>query len=340
MAKPYAANTNAMDSMRLILRWVQHDAGLPGRAKTNLDDIAEAVGISRDKLNKFLARTGNPDEMKRRHSEIAERLVPTLGQYKEIPPQIAHLLDDVYDGQVATVREDVVESPRVIAHKALIRPDEDEETRLRPLYGVSLIVRRANETVAAPREDDPDARTPGWSISILNVPPAHVMAGNHHPLFKLRQYGFTQQEVTIEGVVIAKGERITLQGLELGEGRPFTGLINANHERWKNYRPAQGAVRTDGTAIQGLMLGLSSGRVHFATIMELYALPNSVLPKGADDGARKVFDEQYERAKQVVGVHSLEAAVEKLNGLGIGATVGHLQDMRDRATQSPVLRAI
>ena len=259
-----------MESLRMLIRWVQHEGGLDSPGKINLDTVSEKLSVTRDQLNRFLANIGTEDDLKKRHRELAANLYPFIEKRGALTPSPRRLAEDVYGDETLGMVRGVIENPRVIGHKALTVPEPNAREQIKPLEGLNVIVRMANEYVGD-ESDEEQGVTRGWSVSVLNVPPRGVQEGDHHPLFKLRQVGTSNHPLTIEGVVVPRGDRLVLQGIEVQEQKAFSATVALSHDKWIAYRPEQDKLRTEAIASSGVMLGLSSSKMPFVALFEIFA---------------------------------------------------------------------
>ena len=328
-----------MSELRLVLRYLQHEGGLGKKSgKVKLDDLAEALDITRDQLNRFLSQMGNKGDLKERHHIIANQLYPILLKKQKLPPHIKAMMSDIYGEGAFPASEAVVTTDRVIGHRSLIPAANNAREIINPLEGLNALVRPANEVVPAPTEQDPMAVTRGWSVSILNIPPKHVQEGDHHPVFKIRQIGQGNNEMLIEGVVIAKPDRIVLQGMTLGETRTVQAIITVSPEKSQQYRPA-GEIKGNATPKTGLFNGVSSGGSAFGCLFKLFAIPGSTLTEPASEEGTAQFRKTYDLAKEVAGVRDLAGTVSALSKLGIATDQDTLMELAKRSTLSPILSA-
>lgn len=324
-------------ALRDLLRHVHHEGGLNKPGRVNWDLIADSVGVSRDQLNRFLTQIGNSTELAERHQKIGERLLPIL-QKKELPRHIRAMVSDVYGDYALAPQTPVIKTARVLQHKAIVPAALNAREIIRPLEGLSVMVRPANEVVPAPREDDKTAVARGWSISLVNVPPEHIQPGDHHPLFKILQRGVTTTVTTIEGIVIARPDRIALEGMTLGENRSVSASIAIPHEPWQYFRTNadSGAAPVSPS---GIVLGVASGGSSFATLFELYAIGQTTLKRGATTTERNAFNKAYSKARNAIGVRDLDETLTVLASLGITADRKRLLEMLERAFDTPILTA-
>ncbi|MEO0763908.1 MAG: hypothetical protein AAFZ09_19225, partial [Pseudomonadota bacterium] len=68
---------------------------------------------------------------------------------------------------------------------------------------------------------------------------------------------------------------------------------------------------------RGVMKGLSSGRVQFAGLFDLYALPGSVLPEEPDEAAEAAFQTLYRNARDLCGVKNVDETRARMAELGV-----------------------
>ena len=200
-----------------------------------------------------------------------------------------------------------------------------------------MIARRANEYVGDESHEEQGV-TRGGSVSVLNVPPRGVQEGDHHPLFKLRQVGTSNHPLTIEGVVVPRGDRLVLQGIEVQEQKAFSATVALSHDKWIAYRPDQDKLRTEAIASSGVMLGLSSSKMPFVALFEIFAVPQSSLPEAPSPEDLQAFDVRYEFVKDAAGVRTLEETVEALNRIGIPTSADQLTEIRKRSSKTPSLK--
>jgi len=170
---PQKVIQNDLASMRLLLRWIQHEAKKPDEKRYTLDAIAEIAMLSRDKLNKFLANALSDDEALRRYHTMLEPVRGILEDQNEVSRPVRVLMERVFGPRANVAQDAVIGEPRVWTHEALAKPNLSDNSLIEPMFGLSLLVRVANEVVQG-NDGRPDY---GWSISLLNVPPAHIQEG-------------------------------------------------------------------------------------------------------------------------------------------------------------------
>ncbi|MGH1415955.1 MAG: hypothetical protein ACRBB0_20890 [Pelagimonas sp.] len=347
MQKPVAPNAIAIDSLRTVIRWVQHEGGLPeptGSSSSNgkiqsgatLEKIAERADTNLDRLNKFLKKKLNTNEEEKQFTLIASGLSSVLEDRKDIPVIIRTALQDVF-GATAFAPRGIIKNSMVIGHRSLIPREEKIRDRIKPFEGLSVILRRANETVPDKARNEPGAITRGWSLSLLNIPPKHVQEGAYHPLFKLKQRAKTRNTMKIEGVVVVKADRLVLQGIETTNDKSFTASVFLNDERLTNYRTER--LEEPPMTLSGVMLGLASTYQHFGALFEIFAVPGGTLEKGANQSEIARFDQYYSATKEAAGVRDLADTLDVLHGLGIKATEDQLIQLQTRAAEGDLLTA-
>ena len=251
-----------------------------------------------------------------------------LDQARPLPPILRTVADSVY-GEFEPLDTETgkpIESPEVLRHRTMAKVDLDE-ANLKPLLGLSLILRVANETVPAEEHETSDPQ--GWSISVLNVLPPFVQKGLNHPLFKLRQRGQTGATTTIEGVVVARDDRFVFQGTDTRRRLPFNATMRLPDVGLRRFREESGAP----IMCTGIMLGLRSSGETFGTLFELLAVPG-IEPMDQDDAVgMRNFRERYRAALEAAGVRNLRETVAELKKLGFtdeDLLKDRLREMRDR----------
>ena len=333
-----ATSANAMAEMRLLLRYLQYEGGLSAEGRATLDELSDALDVTRDQLNRYLGQLGNRTDLEERHKTIARSLYILLKDRRDLPPHIRTMLSDIYGEGAFPSNQEVVTSDRVIQHRSLVPQIEDPRKVLKPFEGLNVLVRPANESVPKPTETDPLGRTQGWSVSVLNIPPIYVQEGDHHPLFKLRQIGQNRNELTVEGIVIVRNDRIVLQGMTLGESKSFQAILTLSSDRMSQYR-VEPDQRANSVAISGLFSGVSSGGSAFGCLVEAFAIPDSTLPRNATNTEKAAFMQRYEQAKKAAGVRDIDATIEALEGIGILTTRETLMELFTRSRETPILSA-
>lgn len=332
VAVPISTSDDAVAAARLLIRWVQHEAGLtPGAGKATLGEIAKALSVSEGNLKKFLNRKMTSAESEARFFEkVAPDLYTVLKLHPDWPRGMLRLVEQVYGPQSERLEGQIVTLPEVVEHKSLCKQSATTAA-LDPVFGLSVLIRIANETVPRPTEEDPDASTPGWSLSLLTVPPRFIEQGTHHPLFKLRQRGTGPNAVVyFEGTVIGQNDYVIFKGVDTQLRKPFSMMLAYSSTDWERFRDP---VPAGGTApfASGVMMGLSSSRMPFGGLCELFAIPDSVLTPDASKKARAAFNTLYQNAKDATGVRTLEETIEVLAGLGIPVAPETLIQMRERS---------
>ena len=321
----------------LLIRWLENNVPLSNRKKRSISAIADTLGVSRHVLTRFLNRDLNRDEEETRARQYAKKLKQVFDQGRPFPKPVLDLYESVY-GQTDVhppgdeAKDKPVQLREVFIQKSMARIPQDPAP-LDPLIGLSALVRNANEPMPAP-EMGPDASLPGWSVSILNVPPAHVQTGLNHPLFALRQKGKDRAELTVEGIVITQEDRFVFQGIDTQSRRTFNATMTVG-EDWGDYRNfdlRRPIVRS------GVMLGLSSSRRAFGGLFDLFAIPHTVVAEGASEADKLAFRDRYRAmVENNAGVRDLEGTVEALEALGIkgGAEwlTETLRNMRERSRE-------
>lgn len=336
---PISTSDDAVAAARMLLRWVQHDAGLaPGGGRATLGALAKAMNASEGNLKKFLnQKMSNKDSEARFFEGCAPGLYDILKTHPDWPRSVLGLVEQVYGPQSERIEGQIITLPEVVEHKSLCEQSATS-TALEPVFGLSLLVRIANETVPSPTEEDPDARTLGWSVSLLTVPPRFIQQGTHHPLFKLRQRGTNPNApMDIEGTVIGQNDYIVFKGIDTQLRKPFSMMLTYSSTEWGRFR---NPVSDEAHApfVSGVMMGLSSTRTPFAGLCEIFAIPGSVLTPEASLRDREGFSLLYQKAKDATGVRTLEETVGTLAGLGIHVTQDTLIQLRTRS-QPPLLKA-
>lgn len=327
----------------LLIRWLQNNVSKPNGKSHTLERIAQDIlGITRHSLNRFLQQKLNRgDEELVKARDYASKLKPVLDQGRPFPPAVRKLYKSVYgDGIFVDLdASDPVQLPEVLRHRSMGHVPE-QPADIMPLIGLSALVRRSDDFVAAP-EIGEDAVLPGWSISLLNVLPKHVQEGLNHPLFVLHQRGLSSSSsLTIEGIVVTQDDRFVLQGVDTLQRRPFHAYITIP-DQWKSYRVSDLEPPVFGS---GLMMGLSSvGRTVFAGRYDLFAIPKTALQADATPAEASAFEDHYQQIKQKsIGVRNLDDTVAELKELGIAGKVDWLKktlrNLRDRGNGSPLLR--
>lgn len=325
----------------LLIRWLEHNVPGPGGKKRSIESIAKALYISRHVLNRFLSEKLNRDEQAERARDYAKTLKPLLDQGRPFPRSILDLYATVYgDNETLDQKgpDKPVERPEVLRHRSMVRVPK-EHAPIEPLVGLSALVRTANEHVKDKDSEEPDAMLPGWSISILNVPPQQVQKGYNHPLFVLRQKGLARSDLTIEGVVLTLGDRLVFKGIDNIATRTFNATMPVGAD-WKEYRNSGEKAPIYGS---GVMLGLSSERGVFAGLFDLFAIPRSTLPENHKPEDMDAFKDRYKKAvDKHAGVRDLKGTVAALEALGIGGgsewLADTLRNMRDRARNRLLLK--
>lgn len=313
-------------ALRLLIRWLQHEGEIDSH-RPSLEQIADLCGVGRDGLNRFLRRQLKRDEDLNRAADYAAHLSGVLHSQPDIPAPVGDLLEAVYG--IALPGNSVIDMPDVAAHRSLSQAEEGASP-LDPLLGLHFLVRIANEAVPDPASDPADPRTmPGWSLGLLNLPPPQVQTGRHHPLFKLSQTGRNLHDLDVEGVVLAKSDRIVLEGVSTGLRRRWVASLPVSTDGVAVYR-APGRFRP----LRGVMLGLSTSRAAFAGPFLLYPVPETVLPPGAKAPDRERFGEIHDAARRVLGVFDLEETLQRMAQCGVQADENDLVAMRRLASQS------
>lgn len=326
----------------LLIRWLQNNVQKPDGESHTLEQIAEDIlGTTRHSLNRFLQQKLNRgDEEQVKARDYAIKLNPVLEQGRPFPPAVRKLYKSVYgdDMFVDLGESNPVQLPEVLRHRSMGHVPL-EPADITPLTGLSALVRRSEDYVAAPELGD-EAVLPGWSISLLHVVPGHVQQGLNHPLFVLHQRGLSNDSsLTVEGIVVTQDDRFVLQGVDIVQRRPFHAYLSIP-DQWRNYRdndPKQPITAS------GLMMGLSGGRTVFAGRFDLFAIPDTTIPVIATASQITAFDDRYQQIKQnSIGVRNLDGTVAELKALGIGSEEDWfketLRNMRDRESGSPLLK--
>lgn len=316
----------------LLIRWLEHNVPGADGKKLTLGNIAEACGVSRHVLNRFLGRKMNLPEEADRAEKLLEPVRVLLDQARPFSPALRKLYGSVYeDAEPLDIDEGKpIRQVEVVRHLAMARIDVNEAT-LRPLYGLSVLIRVANEVVPPTRQDE-KKDVHGWSVSLMNVVPPHVQAGLNHPLFKLRQRGKNGASSTIEGVVITRDDRFIFQGTDTLRRLPFNATMRMPDDGMRSYRDADAKVPLLCT---GVMLGLRSAGETFGTLFELLAVPGAEPPFDADSQALDQFRQRYTNALEATGVRNLPDTIDALLKIGF-YDAGWLQDkLRDMRSRCP-----
>lgn len=315
----------------LLIRWVEHNMPGPNGEKQTLDRIANAFGVSRHVLNRFLRQKLSPLDEKERTRLFLEPLRAMLGDPRRLPGTVQTLMASVF-GEADLFEQDEsapVHSPEVIHHQSMTKVEPDA-AKLQPLYGLSVLLRIANETVP-PTEAHEKNDVHGWSISVLNVIPPHIQKGRHHPLFKLRQRGKNNVATTIEGVVITRDDRLIFQGVDTRRRLPFSATMAMPDAGMHKYRDAN-----TQTMCTGVMTGLRSAGEPFSTLFELLAVPGSEPTAPTKFEEAEAFRRRYRDALDKTGVRNLRETVNALSNIGFRDQkwlATKLRDMRDRCPQ-------
>lgn len=329
MPQDAVADLDRAASIRLLIRWIQHEGGLSSQGgSARLEDIAEALDLSRTQLNRFLQQELNTTEEVQRADEIAQRLRPRLDKRKDLPFSITRLLEDLYGPpDIALPKDAVVTDLAVVRMRSMMANEAYSDEHVTPVFGLSLLIRQSNELVRT----GPDTYQRGWSLSLLNMPPSHIQRGAHHPVFRLTQTSLAGTSMTIQGIALARRDRLTLQGIETQQRRSFTASVALpDDDGWTVFHNSE-------APLNGVMLGLSSSRANFACLFELFKVPGSTLDKNASGAAKERFRALYNSAREATGVRNLEETVTILNRLGIKASEAHLLRLKQRGDDSPLL---
>ncbi len=326
------ANTAELDRavpIRLLIRWIQHEGGLDNHGGgARLEDISEALGLSRTQLNRFLHKELNTAEEQKRADALAQRLRSLLENRRSLPPAITRLMEDLYGPQQVDLPEHaVVTDPAVLRMRSMMTNTDHSIEYVEPFFGLNIILRQANGFVKNP--DGAELR--GWSLSLLNMPPSHIQRGEHHPVFKMIQTSRAGNRMRIEGIALARRDRLTLQGIETRQRRSFTASVALpDDDGWPDFRKGL-------HPLNGVMLGLSSTRANFGCLFELFHIPNSMLIKDGKTLSEDRFRQLHAAAREATGVRNLEETVDTLRSLGIKATENHLARLKQRGDDSPLL---
>lgn len=321
------------EAVRLLIRWAQHDAQIDG-AKANLEILARHLGSDRDKLNKFLLGNLNRDELRQRGDALAEKLRWVLKAQQSLPAPIVEVMERVYGPDAEDAAGGIIESPHVLSFRSLTETARNAPS-VQPLEGLSFAVRVANEFVPDPEGTPGEPRfVHGWSLSVLNVLPAHLQTGRHHPLFKFRQEGRNGYRTDIEGVVVPRRDRILFEGVDVADRRAFMASLAINLDDLERYRTLE-----TPQPLRGLMLGLSSGLAPFSAPFDLLPIPGSVLPRTPSETDAAVFRDIYVAARRAAGVRDLDGTLQRMAELGVVVDRSRLEQLYRNSTQNPVFSA-
>lgn len=316
--------------MRLLIRWVQHEAGLlPGDKGASLETIVLNLGTTRGQLTKLLSDDfSNWKTRDDRVATVATALKPILDRHEGKPDPVVMLMEAVYGPQTVPLDLEVVKSPQVLKHRALSDTDADKDFQ-RPLVGLSFLLRVANEPAPKPRPDDPHASTLGFSLGLLTVPLPSAQRGKRHPLFKLAQRSVdANNEVTIEGVIAQQPDRLVLEGIARVQSRAFLATLPIDPNSWPEFRTAP---KSDPAIRAGVLHGVSTAGKAFVGPFRLIAVPDGVPPATRTSAEQRRFDDIYQQAKSLIGVRDLDGTLAALQSLGLRIDAAVLDALRDRA---------
>lgn len=301
----------------MLVRWLQSHVKKPDKKLHSIEGLAkDYLGVSRDSLNRFLLQQLNRGEDEQaKAQEYAVKLKPVFDQGRPFPPAIRKLYKSIYGDTVSLLPDagKPVQLVEVLRHRSM-SPVEENPVDITPLIGLSALVRISDDDVPAPELGE-GIKKRGWALSILNVLPEHVQGSLNHPLFILRQNGMNSNtSITIEGIVVTQNDRFIFHGIDTRQRRPIHGYL-PDPERWFDFRNFDLEEPVYGS---GLMVGLSAGRLPFAGLFELFAIPDTVVPKDASDDAKEAFRARYKEIVDAVpGVRTLEDTVATLQWLDV-----------------------
>lgn len=325
----------------ILIRWLKSDVKAPDGKSHSFEKIAdEILGVNRHTLYQFLQRKINHDKEKLWARDYAHKLKLVLDQGRPFPPTIRNIYESVY-GDVCSLELDnskPVQLPEVVRHRAMAHVPR-EPANIKPLLGLSVLIRLSNESVPAPELGD-GASLPGWSSSVLNVLPDHVQCGLNHPLFTLSQRGLNSNStLTVNGIVITQNDRFVFQGIDTLSRRPFHAYLRIPDE-WASYRDNSEQRPIFGS---GMMMGLSSGgNSPFAGLFEVFAIPDKTLENTGEE-AKAGFNDLYRTIiGKSIGVRNLEDTVMEMVRLGIPGDTEALKSvirtLRDRVASGRLLK--
>lgn len=322
--QPYSLDRAA--ALRLLVRFLQHEHDLRLEAlKTRLD---HNHNLKKTAVDSFLKGTP-PKDPEQAYQAIANEVAQDLQAIGDFAGPIQILFDLVYD---VPAESGAIEDSAVIGFRSLLTQNAAaEESFLPRLQGLSLMVRRSTEYVSEAGTAS-EAKTPGYSLSLLNVLPRGVGKGHHHPLFKIKQKGtLASRIVDISGAVVFQDDRFVLSGCELRERRPFECNVHFAAEQFDVYR-------TGHDPLSGVMLGVSHSKSGFGALFQLYAVPGGTLaPDESNPEAIAAFDKLRKHIdSEAVGVMNRAVLLERLALLGIAGIESHLDEM-DRLAREEVV---
>lgn len=319
-----------------LLQFVRNGDGT--KAYTQ-DAMAEACGLSRGKFKRFLALNLSDAELKERAVSISLKLLPVLDQARPFDEAFWPLYEQVYEGGERLQLDDnkPIKSPEVLRHLAMAKVDINAAP-LEALYGLSVLVRPANDLLPRTAEDEPE-EVNGWSVSVLTVPPPTLQEGLNHPVFRLRQRARNLTYTSVEGVIVTRDDRFVFQGIDASRKLPFNATLRLPEDMIHYRTPRDGKPPV---MAKGVMLGLRSSGEAFGSFFELFAIPKGVLAEDADQLAKEAFSARYAKSMEAVGVENLEETLRKLVTLGVGEEEWlrlRLREMRDSARNATILSA-
>ncbi len=308
-------------------------------------EYAERSNLSRNAFSAFMNRKCKLDGAQKCYQKLAKTVLNDLRAGRSrLPVYMSSAVHAVYNSELAQtlvesgpgnskakpVRRGIIRSSTVLARNSGYPQDDNAErvkANLHLISGLSALVRPANETVEG---------EPGVSLSIVNMIPIHVEAGDYHPVFKIRQVGAKGGVVDIEGVILAQADRVVLTGRDSELSRNVVLSVFYNSEVAENYRSLEPGKKRRG--LSGVMLGLSSQRAHFTTLFRMYAIPESYVPAESVDDKRilKKFELLYEDARTHAGVYTEAGLEAPLKALSITKSEKDIHKMLKQASEDRI----